>query len=287
MPPPTNIDTLRKQLWPDKAGESGFFEKLTEMVSLTKNMNAHQLYVLHGEKNVDKRKKIIDTLYGQIGYTNLSDVQKKQVDTIMSNATFFEYITKLIHHPSIQVLREKDHAAFSALSIDGMEQYIITHPIPASQEDAPKEGSDALLLTETSITIRDGKYYLIGPNGPKEFTSYDKMWVNPEITKEHSENLKKSISVLEHFSLIIEAYFAKNPNADKQKRVIEGLTQAFQTDDIMLGKSVFRIDDDFLTKFNTYVQAGFPGIPTIRRIFKIVDEDARYVEVLQFIRSNL
>ena len=85
-------------------------------------------------------------------------------------------------------------------------QTTTTPTVEPKPENAPE-----ILTVQQKIVFKDGAYYLTGPKGNTRRVEVSELLVNLNLPKNAPENLKKSVKMIEDFSLLLDAYIAANP----------------------------------------------------------------------------
>lgn len=82
---------------------------------------------------------------------------------------------------------------------------------PSKPTSDKKKEEDNILKPQPKIIFKDGNYYLTGPNGNTRRVEIQELMKNYNVPKNAPENLKKSVSIVQDFSLVLDAYILANP----------------------------------------------------------------------------
>ena len=86
-----------------------------------------------------------------------------------------------------------------------------TSSSPSSGVISTHDKTPEILTVQQKIIFKDGAYYLTGPKGNTRRVEISELLVNLNLPKNAPENLKKSVKMIEDFSLLLDAYITANP----------------------------------------------------------------------------
>ena len=147
--------------------------------------------------------------------------------------------------------------------------------------------SDVFTIKE-SVVFKDGKYYLTGPKGAMRQVEQSELLLKLNIPKNAPENLQKSVSIVQDFSLILDAFLMKNPKEKgTYEYAVNKLAFLYKNDDIQLGKTILDVTSITQNIFSNNNFLKNSDLFKIDNIFQITDAVSRHTAVLEFIRKTL
>lgn len=281
-------EAIRRKIFWKKESET--LDTENSVIGPLSSLSAYQLSEAMSWKTWDERQEKWEKLFNSSGFNILSPSEKKKITDVTASHEKQEilqkYITGLMALSVIQKLKKDDPAKFNSMSIKEMEDFVVSHandtPTTEAQNiaaTAGDKGNETPILTQTqSIFIRDGKYYLVGPNGKEEPVNYDKLFINLNIPKNAPENLKKSVSIMQDAAFLLDAFMRKYPKKqDEYDASVKNLEWLFNADDVQMGKKVLSVGDIFPKTLWSDVNS----------IFSETDPSTRRMRLLLYVRDEL
>ena len=112
--------------------------------------------------------------------------------------------------------------------------------------------------------------------------------VNFNLPKDAPENLQKSVSLVQDFALILDAYLLKNPDKKEQySSTLKWIQADFANPDVQSGNSILDIKKWAPTLFGNNNFLKDSDLYVINRVLENTDPKARKFAVLSFIRGRL
>lgn len=112
--------------------------------------------------------------------------------------------------------------------------------------------------------------------------------VNLNLPKDAPENLQKSVSTIQDFALVLDAYLLENPKEKgRHEQAIQKISKLFANENVQLGKEVINLETvtPLLFSNNTFLKNS--DLYTINEILKQPNAATRHLAILQFIRDRL
>lgn len=85
-------------------------------------------------------------------------------------------------------------------------------PAAQSTSRSMPENVPEILTVQQKIVFKDGAYYLTGPKGNTRRVEVSELLMKFNLPKNAPENLKKSVQIVEDFTILLDAYISANPN---------------------------------------------------------------------------
>jgi len=161
--------------------------------------------------------------------------------------------------------------------------------IPTTPTVEPKpENVPEILTVQQKIVFKDGAYYLTGPKGNTRRVEVSELLVNLNLPKNAPENLKKSVQIVEDFTLLLDAYISAKPNQkEKYESAVKQVQWLFAHEDVQMWKNILDVTsitggmfDNFWRTFSN------TDLKKVNDAFRIQDESARRLAILNFIRDD-
>ena len=159
---------------------------------------------------------------------------------------------------------------------------------PLNKPKTPEEDLPEMFQKKQTMVFKDGAYYLTWPKGNTKRIDIEELIVNLNLPKNAPENLQKSVSLVQDFAFILDAYLLKNPEKKTQYDFTLKWIQAdFANPDIQTGKSVVDIKKWTYTLFSNNNLLKDSDLYTINQAMDIKEPKARRFAILSFIRDRL
>lgn len=116
----------------------------------------------------------------------------------------------------------------------------------------------------------------------------ESLLVNLKIPKEAPENLKKSVSIVQDFALVLDAYLLQNPSKKEQhEKAIQEISKLFSESEVLSGQKVLDVTSITNSIFSNNNFLKNSDLFMINEAFRINDDQKRHFAVLQFIRDRI
>ncbi len=151
-----------------------------------------------------------------------------------------------------------------------------------------EEDLSEMFQKKQTMVFKDGAYYLTWPKGNTKRIDIAELIVNLNLPKNAPENLQKSVSLVQDFAFILDAYLLKNPEKKTQyDSTLKWIQADFANPDIQTGKSVLDIKKWTYTLFSNNNLLKNSDLYMANQAMDIKEPKARRFAILSFIRDRL
>ncbi len=157
-----------------------------------------------------------------------------------------------------------------------------------SKNVVTKDALPEIFATKQTIVLKDGAYYLTWPKWNIKRVDMQSLLVNLNLPKDAPENLWKSVSLIQDFSLMLDAYLLKNPDKKEQyNATLKWVQNDFASIDIQSGKFIVDVKKWTYTLFSNNNLLKDSDLYKINQAMDIKESKARRFAILSFIRDRL